>query len=197
MNRADLDALEKIRAAAATRKLDVEGGRVRRTSSRFCLGVELGDYNWTELFGVGTDRFVWLGFKPNAMDRVRLYSENFPTSGVIEFRAGHVPPRDPSFAYSWGRFPFGVDYILSKADFSTSLGFDGVLHGNIPGVLGERMPSGGEKGAAGAIVRADAVDAVNAAVQTGYRRSHPELASKFSVHACKMVRGVEVLEGAI
>ena len=43
---------------AAETGLNVQGGKIRRTSSRFCLGVEHGDYNGTELFGVGTDRFI-------------------------------------------------------------------------------------------------------------------------------------------
>lgn len=29
--------------------IDIKGAKVRRTSSRFCLGVEHGDYNGTEL----------------------------------------------------------------------------------------------------------------------------------------------------
>eukprot|EP00971_Amphidinium_carterae_P173216 3434282-Amphidinium_carterae.1 len=37
---------------------------------RFCLGVEHGDYNGTELFGVGTDRFIWLAYKPNSSGQV-------------------------------------------------------------------------------------------------------------------------------
>lgn len=39
---------------ASQHGLDVAGGKICRTSSRFCLGVEHGDYNGTELFGVGT-----------------------------------------------------------------------------------------------------------------------------------------------
>ena len=75
--------------------LDISGGKVRRTSSRFCLGVEHGDYNGTELFGVATDRFIWMGYKGNGTDRVRLFSGNFPDDGVIEFKLGEAPePED-------------------------------------------------------------------------------------------------------
>jgi galactokinase len=49
-------ALTDITRLADKFGLDVAGGVVRRSSSRFCLGVEHGDYNGTELFGVGTDR---------------------------------------------------------------------------------------------------------------------------------------------
>jgi galactokinase len=44
----------QLAAAAKKHGLDIAGGTVRRTSSRFCLGVEHGDYNGTELFGVRT-----------------------------------------------------------------------------------------------------------------------------------------------
>lgn len=45
---------------------------------RFCLGVEHGDYNGTELFGVGTDRFLWLAYKPNGTPEIRILSLNVP-----------------------------------------------------------------------------------------------------------------------
>jgi galactokinase len=65
---------------------------------------------------------------------------------------------------------------------------------SVPGVLGERMLGGGDKGAAGALVRADGVSALEDAIRTGYPRSHPEYADRFAVHACKIVDGITVLE---
>ena len=76
-------AIEKIGRLAKGNKLDIAGGKVRRTSSRFCLGVEHGDYNGTELFGVATDRFIWMAYKGNGTDKVRLFSGNFPDVGVV------------------------------------------------------------------------------------------------------------------
>lgn len=108
--------------------------RVRRTSSRFCLGVEHGDYNGTELFGVGTDRFLWLAFRPNDRGRVRLLSGNFPEDGVLEFVPDEIPlPGDPAVRDSWARFPLGVAHILRRAGRNLGTGFDGVLWGDIPG----------------------------------------------------------------
>lgn len=60
----DKEMIAQLASAAKEHGLDVAGGKVRRTSSRFCLGVEHGDYNGTELFGVGTDRFIWLACAP-------------------------------------------------------------------------------------------------------------------------------------
>ena len=128
----DLQAVGLLKELAAKQGLDVVGGRVRRSSSRFCLGVEHGDYNGTELFGVGTDRFIWMAYKPNGTDKVRIYSGNFPDEGVVEFKLGDVP-KPKSVYESWARFPYGVDYILQREGISLSKGFDAVLYGNIPG----------------------------------------------------------------
>jgi galactokinase len=130
----DAQARAEIRRLAREHGLSLGGGRIRRTSSRFCLGVEHGDYNGTELFGVGTDRFIWLAWKPNGTDRLRLFSGNFPREGVIEFRSGAVPPpRSAEIAETWARFPWGVDYILRREGLQPRKGFDAVILGNIPG----------------------------------------------------------------
>ena len=128
------EALDKILQLAKDAGIDIKGGKVRRTSSRFCLGVEHGDYNGTELFGVGTDRFIWLAYKPNGTKKIRLFSGNFPDDGVIEFELGNVPePKSADIAQTWGRFAYGVEYILRREGYKLSQGIDGVLYGNIPG----------------------------------------------------------------
>jgi galactokinase len=63
----------------------------------------------------------------------------------------------------------------------------------VPGVLGERMLGGGDKGATGALVRADSVEALEKAVRTGYPRSHPAFADGFAVHVCRVVDGITTL----
>jgi galactokinase len=66
-----------------------------------------------------------------------------------------------------------------------------------PGVLGERMLGGGDKGASGALVRAESVDAVKKAVDAAYPRSRPAYKDKYAVHVCKVVDGVRVYEGLL
>jgi len=65
----------------------------------------------------------------------------------------------------------------------------------VDGVLGERMLGGGDKGAAGALVRAEAVEPLQQAVATAYPRSHPDYADKFAVHICSVTDGVKLFEG--
>ncbi len=127
-------ALDKILQLAEQNNIDIKGGKIRRTSSRFCLGVEHGDYNGTELFGVGTNRFIWMAYKPNGTKKVSLFSGNFPDDGVIEFELANVPePKSAEIAQTWGRFAYGVEYILRREGYKLSQGIDGVIYGNIPG----------------------------------------------------------------
>ena len=130
----DKKAIEKLKQIAKKIEIGIKGGKVRRTSSRFCLGVEHGDYNGTELFGVGTDRFIWLAYKANSTGCIKLFSGNFPDDGVIEFNLGDVPePKSAEIADTWARFPYGVEYILRREGFKLNQGIDGVIYGNIPG----------------------------------------------------------------
>src|SRR5512136_2967994 len=109
----DRTAVEKLQQLAKENNIKIAGGKMRRTSSRFCLSVEHGDYNGTELFGVGTDRFIWFAYRSNGTNKVRLFSGNFPKDGCIEYTIGSVPPpKSREIAETWGRFPFGIDYIL-------------------------------------------------------------------------------------
>ena len=109
----DQQAFAYLKQLASENKIDVSGAKVRRSSSRFCLGVEHGDYNGTELFGVGTDRFIWMAYKPNGTKTMRFFSGNFPNDGIVEFEIGKVPEPQSAEVYdTWARFPYGVDYVL-------------------------------------------------------------------------------------
>ena len=133
-NLIDKEMVEKLKGLAQQNGLDISGAKVRRSSSRFCLGVEHGDYNGTELFGVGTDKFIWVAYKPNGTDRIKLFSGNFPDDGIIEFKSGDVPePKSAAIAETWGRFPYGIDYILRREGYKLKQGINGVIYGNIPG----------------------------------------------------------------
>src|SRR5512146_751295 len=118
LTKEDQGALDKLGQLARQNDIKIVGGKIRRTAARLCLGVEHGDYNGTELFGVGTDRFIWLAYRPNGTNKVRLFSGNFPSDGRIEYTLGSVPaPRSAAIAETWGRFPYGIDYILRREGF--------------------------------------------------------------------------------
>ena len=112
--------------------LEMRGCSIRRSSSRFCLGVEHGDYNGMELFGVGTDRFLWMAYRPNDTGRLRLFSGNFPGDGLVDLDLSRLP--EPGILPdSWARFPAGAAWMLSQESGPLTQGMDAVLIGNIPG----------------------------------------------------------------
>ena len=78
---ADQRAIKAISEAAGACGFILHGGTLRRICSRICLGVEHGDYNGTELFGIGVDRYLWIAYRGNGTDRVRLFSCLFPNEG--------------------------------------------------------------------------------------------------------------------
>ena len=130
----DKKAIDKILQLSKNTGININTGRIRRTSSRFCLGVEHGDYNGTELFGVGTDRFIWLAYTANGTKRIRLFSGNFPDDGVIEFELDDVPkPQSASISETWARFAYGAEYILRREGLRLHQGIDAIVYGNIPG----------------------------------------------------------------
>ena len=67
----------------------------------------------------------------------------------------------------------------------------------VPGVCGERMLGGGDKGASGAIIMSEAEAALRTAVDTAYPRSHPDFKDKYAVHVVKVCDGVKKFSGAV
>jgi galactokinase len=56
------------------------------------------------------------------------------------------------------------------------------------------MLGGGDKGASGALVKADSVEALKRAVDENYPQKYPQYADKYAVHVCKIVDGIRVYE---
>jgi galactokinase len=67
----------------------------------------------------------------------------------------------------------------------------------VPGVLGERMLGGGDKGAAGALVRTDSVEALKSAVDAAYPIKYPEYKDKYAVSVCETAEGVGVYDNLL
>ena len=83
------------------------------------------------------------------------------------------------------------DYAISGPELETMCD----IARTVDGVYGERMLGGGDKGAAGAIVRADAVAALKAAVARAYPLAHPLY--ECAVHEVRVTAGVATFEGAL
>merc|ERR1719468_609215 len=79
------------------------------------------------------------------------------------------------------------EYNISGPELETMVD----LARTVPGVLGERMLGGGDKGASGAILLPEAEHALRDAVETGYKRAYPEMKDKCAVHCVKVCQGVQ------
>lgn len=130
-------ARERLASAArATGLLKATGGEnagLVRVSSRLCLSVEHGDYNGTDLFGIGLDRYLWLAFAPNELGIVRAFSADFAGEGIVAFDPARVPLPTSSAAPSvWARFPLGAHFVLERSGRTCRRGFDVVIASDIP-----------------------------------------------------------------
>ena len=67
----------------------------------------------------------------------------------------------------------------------------------VPGVFGERMLGGGDKGASGAIAASGAVEALREAVDAAYPAAYPDLSDRYAVHALRLVDGIRDFEGLL
>jgi len=81
------------------------------------------------------------------------------------------------------------DYKISGPELETMC----AIARTVPGVYGERMLGGGDKGAAGALVGAESTDALRQAVDLAFPRSYPGLKDKYAVHVCRTVDGVKLM----
>ena len=74
------------------------------------------------------------------------------------------------------------EYVISGPELETMCD----IVRSVPGVLGERMLGGGDKGASGCIALTDAAPGVAEAVDVSYPRSRPDYAEKYATHVVNM-----------
>ena len=111
----DRHALSELERFGSESGLDVAGRHGPPVVLRFCLGVEHGDYNGTELFGVGTDRFIWLAYKANDQRPNPTLQREFPRRRRDRVHTRRAPRAEsPESRDTWARFPFGVDHVLRR-----------------------------------------------------------------------------------
>ena len=82
------------------------------------------------------------------------------------------------------------DYQISGQELETMCD----IARTVKGVYGERMLGGGDKGASGAVIAADAFEALSMAVDHAYPIAHPAFSDKYAVHACQITDGIVTQE---
>lgn len=100
---------------------------------RINLIGEHTDYNGGHVFPASITIGTY-GYAAKRGDRsVRLYSENFPEKGVIEFSLDDLAYNK---AHDWANYPKGMLHFLAEDGYVFDTGFEAVIYGTIPNGAG-------------------------------------------------------------
>lgn len=100
---------------------------------RINLIGEHTDYNGGNVFPAAITLGTYGVAAKRKDDKVRLYSENFPEKGIIEFSLNDLS-YDKS--HDWANYPKGILRYLKEAGHTIDTGFEVVFYGNIPNGAG-------------------------------------------------------------
>lgn len=100
---------------------------------RINLIGEHTDYNGGNVFPCAITLGTYAIAAKNDLKQVRLYSENFPETGVISFELADLEHKK---ADSWANYPKGMLRYLKEAGHAIPEGLDMVIFGNIPNGAG-------------------------------------------------------------
>lgn len=100
---------------------------------RINLIGEHTDYNGGYVFPASITIGTFGLAKKREDNQIRLYSENFPEKGIIEFSIDEL---DYDKAHDWTNYPKGMVRYLKEAGYVIDSGFEMVFYGNIPNGAG-------------------------------------------------------------
>ncbi|GMG60421.1 galactokinase [Tetragenococcus halophilus] len=91
------------------------------------------DYNGGNVFPVAITLGTYAAVRKREDRLVRLYSENFPEKGIIEFTLEDLTYKEID---DWANYPKGMLFFLKETGFSIDAGLDIAFYGNIPNSAG-------------------------------------------------------------
>lgn len=100
---------------------------------RINLIGEHTDYNGGHVFPAAITLGTYGEAKKRTDDKIRLYSENFPQLGIIEFSLKDLTYKKED---NWANYPKGMVKYILEAGYSIDSGFEAVIFGNIPNGAG-------------------------------------------------------------
>lgn len=111
----------------------IEGVRTFFSPGRVNLIGEHTDYNGGNVFpcALSFGTYGAIGLRNDKV--VRMYSDNFPEVGIIEF---HLDSIKLEKEHDWVNYPKGVLDVILKNGYNIERGFDIYIYGNIPNGAG-------------------------------------------------------------
>lgn len=106
-----------------------EGADVYFAPGRVNMIGEHTDYNGGHVFPCALTIGTYAAVKKRADRKLRFYSMNFDSLGIIESSLDDMTPSDQA---GWTNYPKGVMWAFAKRGMKMDCGLDIVLNGNIP-----------------------------------------------------------------
>lgn len=106
-----------------------DGIRVFFAPGRVNLIGEHTDYNGGHVFPCALSIGTYAGVRKRADKKLRFYSENFTSKGIIESSLEDLEYQNNA---EWTNYPKGVLWAFQEKGFEIESGFDMYLFGNIP-----------------------------------------------------------------
>lgn len=100
---------------------------------RINLIGEHTDYNGGHVFPCAITYGTYAVVRKREDQLIRLYSENFPDIGIIEFNLNQL---EYEKEHNWANYPKGMIRYLDEAGYGIPNGFECVIKGNIPNGAG-------------------------------------------------------------
>ncbi|WHY78226.1 galactokinase [Neobacillus sp. WH10] len=100
---------------------------------RINLIGEHTDYNGGHVFPCAITYGTYAVTRKRDDQLVRLYSVNFPNTGIIEFDLNQL---DYDKEHNWANYPKGMIRYILEVGYEIPTGFECVIHGNIPNGAG-------------------------------------------------------------
>lgn len=108
---------------------DAEGANVYFAPGRVNMIGEHTDYNGGHVFPCALTIGTYAAVQKRADRKLRFYSMNFESLGIIESSLDDLTPSD---AAGWTNYPKGVMWAFAGRGMQMDCGLDVVLYGNIP-----------------------------------------------------------------
>ena len=106
-----------------------DGLRTYFAPGRVNLIGEHTDYNGGHVFPCALTLGTYAVVRNRDDNKLRFYSMNFASQGIITSLLDHLVPDDGS---SWTNYPLGVIWAFEKRGFKLTHGLDIAIYGNIP-----------------------------------------------------------------
>lgn len=114
-------------------KFGIEPNRQFFTPGRINLIGEHIDYSGGHVFPCALTYGTYAQVRSRDDKMLRLYSENFPERGILEFSLDHLPFDEKD---DWANYPKGVAKMLIDRGYDLNYGADIAFIGNIPNGAG-------------------------------------------------------------